>query len=279
MRQLRFLLTRRWVLLAAAVVALSTLAWQLGDWQFRRLDERRDRNDLVRTNEAAAPVPATDVLSPGSEPPEDAEWRLVTATGTYAPDETVVVRYRTRDGAPGVEVLTPLVLGPGPGLLVDRGWLQTAQGTADAGELPDPPSGEVTVRGYVRRDATGDGTTVTDGSTRAVDSQEVADAVGRPLLEGFVQAAEEQPPAAEPLEPGELPDLTDGPHFFYGLQWWFFALLAGFGYVYLAYDEWRRRTGRKPDPRGVPQREATVPSGLPSASPSEPETSSRNWVR
>ena len=40
-----------------------------------------------------------------------------------------------------------------------------------------------------------------------------------------------------PLVPAELPDLGNGPHFFYGLQWWFFGLLAVFGFVYLAYDE------------------------------------------
>ena len=28
----------------------------------------------------------------------DDEWRVVTATGTYAVDDTVIVRYRTRDG-------------------------------------------------------------------------------------------------------------------------------------------------------------------------------------
>ena len=32
----------------------------------------------------------------------------------------------------------------------------------------------------------------------------------------------------------------DGPHFFYGLQWWFFGVLAIFGFFYLAYDERRR---------------------------------------
>ena len=35
----------------------------------------------------------------------------------------------------------------------------------------------------------------------------------------------------------ELPDLGNGPHFFYGLQWWFFGVLAVFGFFYLAYDE------------------------------------------
>ena len=54
----------------------------------------------------------------------------------------------------------------------------------------------------------------------------------------------EVPEAAEPLATAELPDLGNGPHFFYGLQWWFFGLLAVFGFCYLAYDEWRGPRGR-----------------------------------
>ena len=41
----------------------------------------------------------------------------------------------------------------------------------------------------------------------------------------------------------ELPELNNGPHFFYGLQWWFFGVLAVFGFCYLAFDEWR--SGRR----------------------------------
>ena len=38
-------------------------------------------------------------MAPGREVADDDEWRQVTATGTYAADDTVIVRYRTRDGA------------------------------------------------------------------------------------------------------------------------------------------------------------------------------------
>ena len=40
----------------------------------------------------------------------------------------------------------------------------------------------------------------------------------------------------------ELPELDNGPHFFYGLQWWFFGVLAVFGFSYLLYDERRNGT-------------------------------------
>ena len=286
MGSLRFLLSRRWVLLALVVSVLGVFAWQLGTWQFDRLEERRDRNALVRANESAAPVPAGEVLSADAPAPEGAEWRRVTATGTYAAEDSVVVRYRTRAGQGGVEVVTPLVDGSGPALLVDRGWVGTENGAAPAA-VPEPPSGEVTVTGYVRRDARGDSTRVTDGSTRAVDSAAIGEAIDREVYRGFVQLAEESPAAEEPLSPAGLPELDDGPHFFYGLQWWFFGLLAVGGFGFLAYDEWRRATGRAPDRQrperaGGPdpaQRDRVASASAASPPASEPETSSRNWVR
>ena len=55
------------------------------------------------------------------------------------------------------------------------------------------------------------------------------------------------PAAATPLVRAELPDLGNGPHFFYGLQWFFFGVLAVFGFFFLAYDERnKRRAAREP---------------------------------
>ena len=98
--------------------------------------------------------------------------------------------------------------------------------------------------GWARRNATGDSTRVTDGTdgvatTRAIASTKIAEALDLPLLKGFVILDTETPEPAKPLLAAELPDVGNGPHFFYGLQWWFFGLLAVGGFGYLAYDEWR----------------------------------------
>ena len=76
---------------------------------------------------------------------------MVTATGTYAVEDTVIVRYRTRDGASGVDVVVPLVTADGTALLVDRGWMATDNRGADVADVPAPPSGEVTVTGLGAR--------------------------------------------------------------------------------------------------------------------------------
>lgn len=251
-RSLRFLLSRRWALLALAVVLLGYLAYWLGQWQFHRLADRQERNASTVRNEKADPVPVEEVLAPGAVVAQEDEWRLVTATGTYDVPHTIVVRYQTRDGVLGVDLVVPLETEAGT-VLVDRGWVATTEGSPDPGTLPSPPPGQVTVVGWVRADGQGDSTAVEDGSTRAVSSRAIGAALGREVLGGFLDLKSEDPPPDPPLARAELPDLGNGPHFFYGLQWWFFGLLAVGGFCYLAYDEWRRgRSGSPEDrPEGV----------------------------
>ena len=249
MSSFRFLLSRRWAGFAVFVLILAYGTWWLGQWQFDRLEDRKASNQIVRTNEHAEPAPVSDVLAPGQKVAEKDEWRRVTATGTYAVDDTIIWRYRTPDDAKGVDIVVPLVLADGSAVLVDRGWLQT-ESQDEFEDLPAPPSGEVTITGWVRADGTGDSTDVAqvDGyhATRALSSTQVAKVVDEPLLTGWLHLDTESPEPATQLRRADLPELDNGPHFFYGLQWWFFGILAIAGFFYLMYDE--RRTQRQDAP-------------------------------
>lgn len=251
MSSFRFLLSRRWAGFTVFVLILAYGTWWLGQWQFDRLEDRKASNQIVRTNEHAEPTPVSDVLVEGTEVAEKDEWRRVTATGTYAVDDTIIWRYRTPDDAKGVDIVVPLVLADGSAVLVDRGWIQT-ESQDEFDDLPEPPTGEVTITGWVRADGTGDSTDVAqvDGyhATRALSSTQVATVLDEPLLTGWLHLDTESPEPTTELRKADLPELDNGPHFFYGLQWWFFGVLAVAGFFYLMYDE--RRT----------QRDESVPS-------------------
>lgn len=255
--RVRFLLSRRWVLFFVAVLFLAYLAFRLGEWQFSRLEDRESRNAVTERNLAAEPAPVDSVLAEGEPVDSEEEWLRVRAVGRYVADESVVVRYRTRDGRSGVDVVTPLLTDTGTALLVDRGWTATGNVGTTTPDVPEPPAGEVTVVGWVRVDATGDSTEVADRSTRAVSSRAIGETLPFPVYGGFVDLESESPEAAESLEPVETPDLGEGPHFFYGLQWWFFAALAVFGFGYLVYDE-RRKMVQKAAQRDAARAEATA---------------------
>jgi cytochrome oxidase assembly protein ShyY1 len=274
------MLSRRWLLFGLAVVVLALACVRLGEWQFHRLHDREQRNGWSRANLAADPVPVEDVLAVDAEVPPDKEWLRVRATGRYDEAATVVVRYQTRDGQSGIDLVTPLVTDAGTAVLVDRGWTATGNTGSLPTDLPAPPTGTVTVLGLVRADATGRGIDVEGGSTRAISSRTIGPTLDYPVYAGFVDARTEDPaPSTDVIRP-ELPDLGEGPHLFYGIQWWFFAALAVFGFGYLAWDERRNGArGERTNRRRRPPEEAEPgpdggsvdpPGDLPHGSPREP---------
>lgn len=250
--RLRFLLSRRWGLFFVVVVLMAWGAVRLGEWQFHRLHDREQRNSYAKANLAADPAPVEDVLSSEAPLPERREWRRVEATGTYDAGGTFVVRYQTRDGDGGVDVVTPLVLADGTAVLVDRGWMRTQDPRTGPDDTPAPPTGTVRIQGWARADSTGDRVGITDGSTREISSRAAGDLTDAPLRHGFVDLQEESPPPATALVPADAPDLGEGPHLFYGIQWWFFGALAIGGFGYLVWDEARgsQRPRRKPPSTG-----------------------------
>ena len=195
-----FLLSRRWVLFAVAVVLAAWAAWALGQWQFHRLDERKDSNKIVATNLNAPPVPVDDVLSPERAPSAEDEWRRVTVHGTWDDQHSVVLKYQTRDYAAGVDVVTPLVTDDGPAVAGRPGLDGHRElRRRPVPKLPAVTDGQVTVTGWVRRDATGGATKVSDLSTRAISSQRIAEVMPYPLYRGFLDLAAESPaPATSP---------------------------------------------------------------------------------
>lgn len=239
MQRLGFLFSRRWGLFLVAVLLLTWLAIQLGQWQFNRLEDRRERNEIVRTNEALPAAPIEELLAVGQDVPADLEWRTVSATGTYLADETVYVRYRTHDSRSGVQVVVPLRLPDGSVALVDRGWWPTQNRGDIPDDVPPPPQGTVEVQGWLRVDAQGDSTNVVAHGTRAISGAAVAEALELEVRGGFMQLSTEEPGPEQSLTLPSLPKLGEGPHFFYGLQWWLFGAMAIVGFGYLLYVEWR----------------------------------------
>ena len=243
MPQLTFLLSRRWIGFAIFVVVLAGVCVRMGLWQFDRLQQRLDGNDVTAQHLAAEPVPLGTVLRPGAKVDQAIEWTHVRVSGVYDVEHQVTVKFLTRDGAPGVDVVTPLTLTDGTAILVDRGWLQTQNTTAKPTNVPAPPSGQVTVTGWLRPDSGADDEAVrpVNGQVRAISSAGLAASVPGDLYGGYLNLRSQQPTAGTSLAPEPRPELGQGPHFFYALQWWFFGLLALLGYVWFARDEVKER--------------------------------------
>jgi cytochrome oxidase assembly protein ShyY1 len=227
----RFLLRPRWLLSHLLVALLIFSMINLGLWQLRRLDERRERNDLIESRQDQPVTPVDQLVAPGADDAamSDARYRRVTATGTYDDDATVVVRNRTQEGVAGAWLVTPLELASGEQVGIVRGFvgLQTDGTAVDA----PPPEGEVTVEGIVVDPTRLDGTAPHD-----LEPLLASDA----MLPVLVLAGSSTPPEPSAGEEGGArsdsilpvppPELGEGPHFSYAVQWFIFTAIAIIGY-------------------------------------------------
>lgn len=227
----------RWISAALVILVLAGACVQLGRWQLNRLDERKSRNDVTRSNLAAPTAPLDDVVGPSRVVGPQHDWRTATVTGRYDATKQVVLRYRNVRDKPGFEIVTPLVLANGSAVLIDRGFLARQGGELAPGTIPSVPTGEVTITGRLRRSERGghtSGGVPVDGTARLINGPEFATALGLNLYDGYL-TVDQQSPAADPAFAGfPGPEIDDGPHFFYALQWFFFALLAIGGLIYFS---------------------------------------------
>jgi len=241
----RFLATPRWLSFALLVVIMAVVCVGLGRWQLHRLDERRALNARLEAALSRPPVPVDALLAPGQPLPADLEWRTATATGRYAADQQLLVRNRTQDGRPGLHVLTPLVDAGGTAILVDRGWIPAGASATERVEAPAPPAGEVVVTGRLRASQgesarAGDITAgMPPGQIPRIDVPGVANMLGQRVYGGFLERVTEKPSAQPAPEPVPPPELGEGPHLAYAMQWFLFALVAVVGWFVLVREEAR----------------------------------------
>lgn len=244
----RFVLTRQWVCLTLIALALIPVMIKLGFWQFHRHEHRVAQNALIEANLRAEPVPMTQVSARGHRVPRADFWRAVTATGTYDASHEVVVRMRTdNDDKVGFHVLTPLVLGDGRVVLVNRGWVPGGDDPRAYPPVPAAPAGEVTVTGRLKADETSGGSGIKDRKglpdrqVMLISSTRQEQYLGRPVLGGYLELTSPAPAGGSPEPVGEPDHDSIGAHMAYAVQWWLFASAVPVGWVVLVRREKRDR--------------------------------------
>lgn len=230
----------RWVGLAVCLAALAWAFVNLGFWQLDRLDQRRERNGAVVAHENS---PVVDWQQVFTRPITEADqWQRVRASGTYDAAHQFVVRYRSNAGQTGYEIVTPLRTQFGT-VLVDRGFIVRPPAQDFPRIAPAPPTGTVTVVGYVRRDEQGDADAITpaEGQVRLINSGALGATLPYPVANGFLSVLTSEPAPSDGLVPVSPPELNEGNHFSYALQWFSFAVLAAIGLVVFIRADLRDR--------------------------------------
>lgn len=233
--------TVRGIIAAVFVLLVAGVCVRLGLWQLDRLKERRARNEAVRSATALPPLvldaatAASVTANPGAY-----VWRRVRVQGRYASAGAVVLRARAREGNPGVHVVAPLVLADGRVVMVNRGWAPSPDAaTVDRSTLR-PDTGEVTVTGVLlpvetRPDGGMPAGRVEDDTTyRRLDLAALRARTRGDVLPVHVQQLPDGAVSDPPI-PVPLPEVGEGNHLSYAVQWFSFAAIAliGFGVVAL----------------------------------------------
>ena len=242
------LLRGRWLAVTLLVLVAAGVMIGLGLWQKGRLDGRRTANAAIAQQMALPPLTLDDATVAAADP-DSLTFRRVNVRGTWDYEHEIELRYRSFDGQPGVHLLTPLRIdGSDRVVLVDRGWVPFTQAGLEArqqfrqGETGNiqglvyasiPQEGPLTSTGGDRLDA-----------TSQVDLAAIREQLPYPIASFWVRRL----PTSDNLtlpRAEEAPDLSNGSHLGYMLQWWAFAATLLITYVFFANHMMRREQNHR----------------------------------
>ena len=209
---------------ALALICLCLIAAQ---WQYHRGVERHHRNSMIEANIAAPEMSLDTAVKDLAKN----EWRIIRTAGTFDPTQTILIRNRYFEGKYGFEYLTLFETVDGQKFWVDRGWLVAGKDALTAPIVPFTPSEKVEVVGRLRLD-----TSLPQGSFFALPTSGEGlvskwNAQKEVLTEPYYLDLQSGSWLSAVKVPAQLPELSDGPHMAYALQWVFFAGLVGYGRI------------------------------------------------
>ena len=230
------------VLLAAVAGALGTA--RLGLWQ---LDRAAQKTALHEAQLARGKLPPLDTAALARAPDavEEQVHRRVQLQGRWLGAQSIYLDNRQMNGHPGFFLVTPLLIGPGDAVLVQRGWLPRNSRDREQLAAVDTPAGTVSIEGRIAPglarlyefDAAASGP-IRQNLDIAVYARETGLAL-RPLVIVQLDAA------ADGLQRQWAPAVLDvSKHHGYALQWFSLSALITGLYVWFQLIRARRPRAR-----------------------------------
>jgi cytochrome oxidase assembly protein ShyY1 len=223
--------TREPLAILKSLVALLLIIFTLwaAQWQYHRGVDRHERNTLIAKQSTMSSIDLPNTI----EDPSKLEWRQIRTTGRFTPDKQILLRNRYFEGQYGYEVLTLFTNVQGKIFWVDRGWVKAGADATTAPITPPIPTVQVDIVGRLRL-----GTSLPSGTFFALPgggksgiTSEV-NAQSRENTEDFyIDLLSGSMPTLTPDVSAQLPELSDGPHMAYALQWIFFGGLVVYGRI------------------------------------------------
>lgn len=208
-----------------AILLIGLCLWA-SQWQYQRGVDRHARNTVIAKQSVMAPVNLSEIKGGAAS----VEWRTITLRGNFDEANQILLRNRYNEGVYGFEQLT-LFAFEDRKIWVDRGWIKAGANATITPRLQETTSEDIEITGRIRLDSSlprGRFFAVANNSEKNLVAQ--LDARKGIQTENFyLDLISTSIPAMNPDAPAELPELSDGPHMAYALQWLFFAGLIIYG--------------------------------------------------
>ncbi|WP_058234811.1 SURF1 family protein [Devriesea agamarum] len=217
---LRVALRPRFLGILTLMMAIATVCGLLASWQWDRAHRALTAQS---TSDAEHPVPLDQVLTPSQAVTNEASGRRIEARGTFDPSLQILIPDRRIEERNAVLVVTALRVHHGSDtalLPVVRGWVEMPPGaeadgtaggggggSAEAGQegpasghdgaalkeikeaIAPPPSGTVTVSGWLEASEAAQQGIIGDGLAGEISTQALLNVWGGPMYSGFVASS------------------------------------------------------------------------------------------
>ena len=217
-----------------ALLLILLCVWA-AQWQFNRGLDRQARNDAIEENTARPAEPLTALASNVAAH----EWQTTTITGSFDTTQQILLRNRYFEGVYGFQLLTRFETQDGKSFWVDCGWVKAGPNALTPPIIPELPTDEVNIEGRLRLDSSlprgAFFALPTDGSGGLI-SQANAQSQSQVSEKFYIDLLKGNQPSLTPAVAAELPELSDGPHMAYALQWVFFGGLVVYGRILIRRD-------------------------------------------
>ena len=218
-----------WAVFKSLIALLLIILCLWGSqWQYHRGVDRHARNAVIEKRIAQSPIELAAVKGNLA----DYEWQTVEVVGSFNPDKQILLRNRYHDGKYGYEVLTLFTSADNKSFWVDRGWVQAGATATTPPVVTALPQGEVSISGRLRLDSSlprgsffalpGKG----EGLVSELNAQSQLD-----TEKFYIDLLSGSDTSLTPEVSAQLPELSDGPHMAYALQWIFFGGLVFYGRI------------------------------------------------
>ena len=222
-------------LIALALVAGCLFAAQ---WQFSRGANQSATNKIIAAN---LDLPSLSMNEIKDLDAVSNQWRKVTLQGSFSQDKQELVRNRYHEGKFGFEVLTLFTATNGENFWVDRGWVAAGPNAATPPTVEPVASGNLEITARIRSENLSRQLQGSFFVTRATSEkpESITKLQGVEANAYYLDMLGSPDGNVKPLTEIELPELSNGPHYAYGIQWLAFALLALIG-RFLLFRETKR---------------------------------------